>query len=148
MPNTFEWEYAARGGTTTTWWTGNDPRSLALAENLCDQTAFADRPDLYRHAEPWTDGHVISAPASVSLPNPFGLHHIHGNVSEWITQQMELTYPIAVRPVVADNWDQLSHYRGGAYSKDADNASSAKRKNSVGGASGIVGIRPVKKIER
>ncbi len=85
LPTEAQWEYAARAGTTTRWWTGNDRESLRGAVNLADRSArkmgaswagIEDWPDL-------DDGYGIHAPIGTYRPNPFGLHEIHGNVWEW-----------------------------------------------------------------
>lgn len=82
LPTEAQWEYACRGGTSTTWWTGATVDSLSGAENLPDEAAA--------EATPWpgaittiSDGFVIHAPVDALLPNPFGLYGMHGNVMEW-----------------------------------------------------------------
>jgi formylglycine-generating enzyme required for sulfatase activity len=69
LPSEAEWEYAARAGGTSFWWSfGND-------ENL-----------LKRHAWYYDNSRRTTHPtASKNSPNVFGVHDMHGNVSE-ITQ--------------------------------------------------------------
>ncbi|MEK0081939.1 formylglycine-generating enzyme family protein [Benzoatithermus flavus] len=72
LPTEAEWEYAARGGTRTARFWGADEDDAARYANL------KERPGLP------TDGHVVTAPVGSLAPNPFGLHDMLGNVSEWV----------------------------------------------------------------
>ena len=66
LPTEAEWEYAARGGTTTRYWWGNTIRAgFAVCKKGCG--ADASPPSM-----------VGTRPA-----NPFGLYDINGGVAEW-----------------------------------------------------------------
>jgi formylglycine-generating enzyme required for sulfatase activity len=81
LPTEAEWEYAARAGTTTSRYWGNNPDDTCKYANVADLTAKKKRPS-------WTtffcdDGYVVSAPVGSFKPNSFGLYDMMGNVWEW-----------------------------------------------------------------
>ncbi len=99
LPTEAQWEYAARGGTTTPWYTGASPDSLRGHANLRDATARrADGQRALGVYENWLhDGYAGLAPVGSFRPNPFGLHDVIGNVSEWCADWFQV-YACPVRP--------------------------------------------------
>ena len=77
LPSEAEWEYAARAGTTTARYWGDDP-------NLqCDYANGSDLTAKEQYAG-WTvancrDGYVHTAPVGSFRPNPWGLYDMLGN---------------------------------------------------------------------
>jgi formylglycine-generating enzyme required for sulfatase activity len=67
LPNEAEWEYAARGGTTTRYWWGD---SVGMA--LANCTDCGGTQDVYG-----------PLPVDASQANPFGLYGMLGGVAQW-----------------------------------------------------------------
>jgi formylglycine-generating enzyme len=83
LPTEAEWEYACRGGTTTQYWTGDDPETLSGAANVPDASYHAANPNLDYATLRGDDGYVNTAPVGRFRRNSFGLYDMHGNVWEW-----------------------------------------------------------------
>jgi formylglycine-generating enzyme required for sulfatase activity len=96
-----EWEYAARGGSTTPYFFGDDSGALCTYANGADKSAKARFLD-WTWANDCDDGHAFTAPAGSFRPNAFGLHDMTGNVWEWVSDCYHETYDEA--PVDGTSW--------------------------------------------
>jgi formylglycine-generating enzyme required for sulfatase activity len=68
LPTEAEWEYAARAGTKTRFYWGDDPSDTNL---ISSHAWYQDNSSSKTH------------PVGKKLPNSFGLYDMPGNVSEW-----------------------------------------------------------------
>lgn len=80
LPTEAEWEYAARAGTQTKFYWGDEPADR-------DKAYFAEAwPEETKEAEDWQEtswGLYTTVPVGCDEKNPHGLCHIAGNVWEW-----------------------------------------------------------------
>ncbi|MBN4054909.1 SUMF1/EgtB/PvdO family nonheme iron enzyme [Acidimicrobium ferrooxidans] len=134
LPTEAQWEYAARAGSRTIWWTGNDSASMAVAGNVTDQV-FSRFMRSATRPEKWNDGHAMHASVGAFQPNRFGLHDVIGNVYEWCRDPY-LSAAYSLSPSTADGWRDYPDpanrgtprvNRGGGWDYPAINARSASR---------------------
>ena len=113
FPSEAEWEYAARGGTQTKYWWGDQFKS-DLAN--CKGCATA-----YDSTQPLKVGSF--------KPNPFGLHDMGGNVDQWVEDCWHRDYQGA--PIDGSAWTDKncgSHViRSGSWKNDTNYARPASR---------------------
>ena len=105
LPSEAEWEYAARGGTQTKYWWGDQFQSgMANCKN-CNDLATAEQP----------------IKVGSFKPNPFGLYDMGGGVDQWVEDCWHKNYQGA--PADGSAWVEAecaSHViRSGSWKNDA-----------------------------
>ena len=116
-----EWEYAARAGTTTRYWWGDE---VGWNRANCRGCGIG-----------WHVGQT--APVGSFSPNPFGLYDVHGNVWEWVEDCWNESYHGA--PADGSAWEEEESWidtrsgrchrvlRGGSWGNVPRNLRSASR---------------------
>jgi len=121
LPTEAEWEYAARAGTTTPFWTG---RCITTDQaNYNGNSVYAGcgaNIGVYRKQ---------TVPVGSLPANPWGLHEVHGNVWEWVQDQYHTSYQGA--PTDGSAWEaggsSARVVRGGSWYDNSGDARAAYR---------------------
>ncbi len=146
IPTEAQWEYGCRGGTDTPWYVGPDYKLLRGHVNFADRAAWKSGNE-WSQAEDWEDlddGYVIHAPVDALLANPFGLHHVCGNVWEYcrdfyLPYSNKITGPDGARAGTS----KFRTMRGAAYDQNYKQARSAYRSGRAQDSpSSTIGLRP------
>ena len=113
LPTEAEWEYAARAGTSTDFWWGNE-----LGSGLANCQGCGS---------PWDNQQP--APVGSFAANPWGLHDIHGNIWEWTADCWRDHYRNAPSDGRAYTERQCVDgvQRGGAYRLEAEYMRTSRR---------------------
>lgn len=122
LPSEREWEYAARGGTTTAYWWGDDVQG-ANGQAMANCETCGSKHDARGASR------VGSYPA-----NPFNLHDMNGNVWEWVADFYCGDYADLPEGNLRQSDDcpkkdaaNLRTFRGGSSFYGADKARAASR---------------------
>ena len=115
MPTEAEWEYTARAGSNEEFWTqdgGGSPNSSACFSPITIADGGAS-PTLdtfawYCYNRYDSTYYNSDKPVGLKSPNGFGVHDMHGNISEWTTDKWGCTYPVT-------NVDPLCIFSGTSY---------------------------------
>ncbi|MHC5027400.1 MAG: formylglycine-generating enzyme family protein, partial [Planctomycetota bacterium] len=117
LPSQAQWEYATRAGTSTKFSTGDTNESLQGAANFRDEHVKAIE-YWVRYPAP-DDGSAVHWVVGSGAPNRWGLHDVHGNVSEWCLDGLptdgETYAKERVDPVIPTSTDLKYVIRGGSW---------------------------------
>jgi len=94
LPTETEWEYAARAGTKTAYFFGDDRERMCSFANGPD--ASGKRADVGGEQVACDDGHARLAPVGKFTPNDWGLYDVAGNVYEWAWDWYADKYPARI----------------------------------------------------
>jgi len=159
LPTGAQWEYAARAGNASPWWTGPAQTPPDGSGNFGDVRLFADKganAGITRFDMEYDDGWAAHAPVDAFRPNAFGLHNVMGNVWEWC---LDPAYDhVAAEPRPGDGLqvprtpDPTKHsreLRGGAFLNSFMDSRSTfywfQKEDSV---TSVFGLRPARALVR
>ena len=129
LPTEAEWEYAARAGTTTAYWSGTSESDLARAGWYSANSGSTTHPVAQKAANAW------------------GLYDVHGNVWEWVHDWYGPYGSGAATNPTGASTGSFRVNRGGSWSYDAQYCRSADRNgNTPGDRDYYLGFRPSRSI--
>jgi formylglycine-generating enzyme required for sulfatase activity len=136
LPSEAEWEYAARAGTTTIYFFGDEPTPLG-------EYAW------YR-----VNSDEKTQPVGKKKPNAFGVYDVYGNVGEWVEDIWHENYSYADVPLDGSAWLKGGEsrnrrvIRGGTWFDVAGNIRSGKRRDAYSyGGTYSIGFRVARTME-
>ncbi len=115
LPTEAEWEYAARAGTVTAFYSGGITPQVEIG--TCFQDTNLDSIAWYCHNSTKT-----SHPVGLKAPNPAGLYDILGNGMEWVHNDPQGTYgsePLVDPFGTMNAQDEARVTRGGGWSTNS-----------------------------
>lgn len=143
LPSEAQWEYATRAGTTgARFWGDGD------ADPACRSASVADAAHGWRDGFRCDDGHEWVAPVGVFDANPWGLHDLLGNLSEWTCSEYDEAYAGKQQTCGARDSDAPRVLRGGAWNSGPAAVRAAYRdRNFPEARYSFVGFRVVEEPE-
>jgi len=133
LPTEAEWEYAARAGTTTARYFGDDPAEVCRHTNVGDLAYFEQHPGDGGVNRACRDGYAFTSPVGSFPPNPFGLYDMLGDVMNWTEDCSNANYGGAPGDGAAWLTGDCSRHvvHGGSWDMDLSGARSANRRIGI-----------------
>lgn len=131
LPTEVEWEYAARAGTTTAHYWGNNSDIACGYANVADTSVSGVYKWPVTHS--CEDGHFYAAAVKSFPANSFHLHDMLGNAWEWVCSKYEEKYNGSEETCIGPKPDNevLISIRGGGWNADAARVRAAHRNWAV-----------------
>lgn len=134
LPTESEWEYAARAGTRTAFYTGDWAHDDEITAARLEEIA-------------WYEGNAGGSthPVGLKRPNAWGLFDMSGNVSEWVHDRYD-HYHQELETDPVGSWLPFPHItRGGGWDQGPRALRSADRMGTPPEHySGRIGLRPAR----
>jgi sulfatase modifying factor 1 len=144
LPTEAEWEYAARAGTQSKFYWGDEPEGQ-------DKAYFAEAwPEETKQNDDWQEtpwGLHTTVPVECEEKNPYGLCHVAGNVWEW-TAEWYAPYPADAQtdPAGPAEGDQKVTRGGSRFHKSYVATASVRRPMPPGSCCRNRGFRVVREV--
>jgi formylglycine-generating enzyme required for sulfatase activity len=116
LPTEAEWEYACRAGSTSRFGFGDSTRDLHRYANYADRSLH-EEDDSFHYSDRTADDSVGRRPARIGsyLPNAWGIHDMHGNVTEFVQDKYLAQLPGGNDPLGRAEKQTNIVIRGGAW---------------------------------